>query len=178
MTSNEALSYGTQSSNVSTQSNESEIYSSEPSRNASQYGSIHIRLCRRPAPTIATGRRPKHLVLAGEEAIKREKRRERNREAARKLKERRQFIEDDLNQQLKKLQGEHAYLQNYLQQLRQRKQHLQQQINNFLNDPIDKLLSNDNQNVTLFFEQYLDDLNFIDEPIENILNSDLNINFN
>ncbi|CAF1329019.1 unnamed protein product [Rotaria sordida] len=177
MTSNKTPSYTTQHSNTSTHSNENKICSKKSSRDEIQYGPIHIRVCRRPAPTIATGRRPKHLVLAGEEAIKRDRRRERNREAARKLKERRQCIEDELIQQLKELQGEHANLQEYLHQLRQRKQDLQQEINNCLNDPIDKLLSNNNQHVTLFFEQYLHDSDFIDEPLENFLTSDLDISF-
>ncbi|CAF1324907.1 unnamed protein product [Rotaria sordida] len=170
MTSNESPSYTTQHSNTSTYSNESEISSPSPSplpaNNTVQYGPIHIRLCRRPAPTIATGRRPKHLVLAGEEAIKREKRREKNREAARKLKERRQCIEDELNQKLKELQGEHTNLQEYLQQLQQRKQHLQEKVNNCLNDPMDELLLNDSQDITLFLEQYLGDLDLFDESKE------------
>ncbi|CAF2390729.1 unnamed protein product [Rotaria sp. Silwood2] len=178
MANNKTPIYTAQYSNTSTNSDESDISSPLPSSHTVHYGPIQIRLCRKPAPTIATGRRPKHLVLAGEEAIKREKRREKNREAARKLKERRQCIEDELNKKLQKLQGEHANLQNYLQQLQQRKQHLQEKVNNCLIDPIDELLSNDDEDITLFLEQYLGDLDLLNEFNESSFNFDIDISFN
>ncbi|CAF3376120.1 unnamed protein product [Rotaria sp. Silwood1] len=178
MTSNKTPVYTTQYSNASTHSDESEISSPLPSSNTVQYGPIQIRLCRKPAPTIATGRRPKHLARVGEEAIKREKRREKNREAARKLKERRQSIEDELNQKLQELQGEHINLQSYLQQLQQKKQFLQEKVNNCLSDPIDELLSNDDEDITLFLEQYLGDLELYNELKESNFNFDTDISFN
>ncbi|CAM4929457.1 unnamed protein product [Rotaria socialis] len=149
------------------QSNDSDASSSLSSSNIIQYGPIQVRLCRRPAPTIATGRRSKHLVLIGAEAAKREKRREKNREAARKLKEKRQCIEYGLSQKLQELQGEHINLQNYLQQLQQRKTNLQEKVNNFGIDPLIDLLSKENQDFTLLFEECIDDLDLLDESVEN-----------
>jgi len=176
MTSCTTLSYTTQNSISSTESNDNEVSSSSLS-NKIQYGPISVRLCRKAAPTLETGRRSKYLVLVGEEAARREKRREKNREAARKLKEKRQLIEDELNQKLKYLKDQHSGLQNYLQHLKQRKQNLQNEVNNRVIDPIDELLSNDNHDMPLFFEQYSNELDLFDESIENILNSDLDASF-
>ncbi|CAF3968811.1 unnamed protein product [Adineta steineri] len=168
-TNNSTPSYTTQYSvsSMDSNSNDSEGCSLD---NTIEYGPIKIRQIRKPAPTIATGRRPKSLVLTGDEAIKREQRREKNREAARKLKERRKLIEKELDQQLKDLEGEHSSLQNYLQQLRDRKQTLQTAVNNCFRDPIDDLLSSNSPEMLLFFEQYLDDPDLFDESIESILN--------
>ncbi|CAF3791130.1 unnamed protein product [Rotaria magnacalcarata] len=170
--------YQTQRSNTSMQSNNSEASSSLSSSNIVQYGPLQVRLCRRPAPTIATGRRSKHLVLIGEEAVKREKRREKNREAARKLKEKRQCIEDELSQKLQELQGEHINLQNYLQQLQQRKTNLQEKVNNSGIDPLINLLSKEHQDFTLRFEEYINDLDLFDESIENNFNFDFDTHSN
>ncbi len=170
-------SYITQDSNSSMDSNDIEVSSSLQMKNMVQYGPISVRVCRKAAPTLETGRRSKHLVLVGEEAARREKRREKNREAARKLKEKRQIIEEELNQKIKELEGQHSGLQNYLQHLEQRKQNLENKVNNLVIDPIDELLSNENQDMPLFFEQYSNDLDLFDESIEEILNFDLNNNF-
>jgi septal ring factor EnvC (AmiA/AmiB activator) len=115
---------------------------------------------RKTVPTLENGRRSKYLVLFGEEAIRREKRRERNREAARKLKEKRQLIEDELNQKIKDLENQHSSLEKYLRFLQKRKKLLEDTINDLLMDSIDKYLSN---------EQYSFDP--FDESIESILKS-------
>ncbi len=148
-------SYTTQDSNSSMD----EIFS-----NTIQDGSIDVRMSRKVVPTLETGRRSKNLVLVGEEAARREKRRERNREAARKLKEKRQLIEDELNQKIKDLENQHLGLEKYLRFLQRRKQLLEDTIKDLTNDSIDKL-----------FEQYSpDDFNLFDESIESILNSVMN----
>jgi DNA anti-recombination protein RmuC len=166
LTNSTTPSYSTQTSNVSIGSNDSEAC------NTVEYGPITVRLCRKSAPTLENGRRSKHLILVGDEAAKREKRRERNRDAARKLKEKRQQIEEELNEKLKQLESEHSNLQNYLQHLHQRKQNLQTEVENLQIDPIIKLLSNNNQRMPLFFEQNSDDMDLSDETIEEILNFD------
>jgi predicted nuclease with TOPRIM domain len=160
-------SYATQTSNVSIESNDSDASSST---NVIQYGPIRVRLCRKSTLTLENGRRSKNLILVGDEAVKRQKRRERNRDAARKLKEKRQQIEEELNQQLKQLESEHANLQNYLQQLHQRKQSLQTAVDNIHIDPIIEFLSNDDLNMPLFLKQHLNDLDLFDESIEEIFN--------
>jgi len=133
--------------------------------NESETSSNGIAPLRRKAvPTLETGRRSKNLVLVGEEAARREKRRERNREAARKLKEKRQLIEDELNQKIKDLENQHLGLEKYLRFLQRRKQLLEDTIKDLTNDSIDKL-----------FGQYSpDDFNLFDESIESILNSVMN----
>ncbi len=137
----------------SVESNESETSSN---------GTAPLR--RKVVPTLETGRRSKNLVLVGEEAARREKRRERNREAARKLKEKRQLIEDELNQKIKDLENQHLGLEKYLRFLQRRKQLLEDTIKDLTNDSIDKL-----------FGQYSpDDFNLFDESIESILNSVMN----
>ncbi|UJR10715.1 hypothetical protein I4U23_014905 [Adineta vaga] len=154
---------------------ESTEHESSSAKSVVEYGPIRIRQCRKPAPTIATGRRSKHLVLSGDEAIKREQRREKNREAARKLKERRQLIEEELDQKLKELKGENSDLQDCLAKLQHKKQLLEEEINNIPVDPLDALLSNINKNTVLFFEQCSDNCDFLDESIEKTLLFDLNI---
>jgi len=166
-----------QDSSSSMDSNDNEVSSPLRLNNLVQYGPISVRVCRKTAPTLETGRRSKHLVLVGEEAARREKRREKNREAAKKLKEKRQIIEEELNQKIKELEGQHSGLQNYLQQLYQKKQNLQNEVNYLFMDPIDRLLSNDNQDMPLFFEQYSNDLDLFNQSIEHILNFDLNNTF-
>jgi len=173
--SNSTYSYTSQSSNSSIELDGSEVSSSN---NIVEYGPIQVRVCRKPIPTIATGRRSKHLVLVGDEAMRREKRREKNREAARKIKEKRQLIEEELDKKVKELENEHSDLQNYLQQLREKKQNLEQEITNLFIDPLDELLSNKNQDKLLLFEQYADDLDLLDESVEKILNFDLNTDYN
>jgi predicted RNase H-like nuclease (RuvC/YqgF family) len=167
-------SYTKQDSTSSTESNDKEASSL---KNTIQYGPISIRLCKKQAPTLETGRRSKHLVLVGEEAIKREKRREKNREAARKLKEKRQLIEEELNQKLKDLENQHSSLENYLQELHQRKQILQNKVNNIIVDPLEELLSNDSRDITLFVKQYSNDFDLFDESIDTLLNYGLDTSF-
>jgi hypothetical protein len=162
-------SYTTQDSNSSMD----EIFS-----NTIQDGSIDVRMSRKVVPTLETGRRSKNLVLVGEEAARRERRRERNREAARKLKEKRQLVEEELNQKIKDLENQHLGLEKYLLFLQQRKQLLQNEVNNVMIDPIDELLSNENPEMLLFFEQYSDEMDSFDESINSILNFDLNISLN
>ncbi|CAF0945122.1 unnamed protein product [Adineta ricciae] len=145
--------------------------------NVVNYDPIRIRQNRKPAPTIATGRRPKHFVLEGEEAIRREQRREKNRETARKLKEKRQLIEEKLDQKLKELKGENSDLETRIQQLQQKKRVLEEEINSFPADPLHSLLSNTNTdaNSLLFFEQLSDDSDFFDDTIDKILFSSTDV---
>jgi len=171
---NSTYSYTSQSSNSSIESNGSEAASSN---NILEYGPIQVRVCQKPIPTIATGRRSKHLVLVGDEAMKREKRRERNREAARKLKEKRQLIEEELDQKVKELENEHLNLQKDLIELHQKKRMLQEKVNHILSAAIDELLSNDNEDISISRQDSVD-LDLFDESINRILDFDLDTSFN
>jgi hypothetical protein len=165
------------SNNFTSSSIESDGGEVASSNNIVEYGPIKIRVCRNPAPTIATGRRSKHLVLVGDEAIRREKRREKNREAARKLKEKRQLIEQELDEKLRKLEDEHSNLQRDLIELHQKRQNLQEKVNQILSAAIDELLSNDNEDISISRQDSID-LDLFDESINRILNFDWDTSFN
>lgn len=145
--------------------------SSMDTNDSSHYESIPVQLRRKPAPTLETGRRSKNLILVGDEAARRDKRRERNREAARKLKEKRVLIEEELNRTLKDLQGQHADLQKYLRFLHQRKQLLEDVMNDLRVNSADDLLSNESFDKPLFFELHSDDFNLADDSIQSFLNA-------
>ncbi|CAF0945103.1 unnamed protein product [Adineta ricciae] len=141
--------------------------------NVVQYGPIQVRSYQKQVPIIATGRRSKDLVLNGDEALKREKKRQRNRDAARKIKEKRQSIEVELDQQLRQLESEHSNLQNHLRQLQQTKQNLQQEVNNLGIISLEDLLEGDFEDLYEALN-LSDDMELFDETIQRILNSDSN----
>jgi hypothetical protein len=89
------------------------------------YGPINIRVRQGAAPTLATGRRSKFVQLQGEAAAKREIRRKRNREAAKKLKEKRATIEETLTQQIHDYEEQEKRLLLTIQNLRAQKEHLE-----------------------------------------------------
>ncbi|CAF1045839.1 unnamed protein product [Rotaria sordida] len=86
-------------------SNDSQCFIAKPPR-ILKYGPINVTVRPSAAPTLATGRRSKFTKLDGDAAIKRELRRKRNREAARKLKEKREFIERQLEKEIRELESE------------------------------------------------------------------------
>lgn len=91
------------------------------------YGPISIRRRQTFTPTLATGRRPKDAILVDEDATKRDVRRMKNRESARRLKKERDQIENQLQDQVEKLQSEHKTLLTEINFLRDYKQQLQRQ---------------------------------------------------
>ena len=72
--------------------------------NVVSYGPIKVRVSTRSTPTLLSGRRSKFYPLEGEEATKRELKREKNRRTARMLKERHIQIELGLMNELSALQ--------------------------------------------------------------------------
>ena len=116
------------------------------------YGPIRIRVSKRPTLTLANGRRSKNMNLEGEEAAKREQRREKNRVSARRLKEKRQTIEEELSDEIKHLEDEQVQLESYLSQLQYQKQQLESELGiRMYDDPLDELLNaNENTNAVLF----------------------------
>ena len=138
-----------------------------------QYGPITVRVCRKSVSTLETGRRSKHLVLIGEEAEKREKRRERNREGAKKLKEKRQQIEEELNQKIHQLENQLSNLTNRVDQLNERKQTLLYELNEELLNEIDDICSNEIQTKSCQSEQYSIDMDLFDDAFEEVINAHL-----
>ncbi len=91
------------------------------------YGPIRIRKRHTAAPTLATGRRSKDDLIEGEDIIKRERRRMKNRESARNLKKMRDNIEYELENQVKKLESEEYNLSKEINTLQIYKQYLEEQ---------------------------------------------------
>ena len=90
------------------------------------YGPIRIRRRQSAAVTIATGRRPKDAIIDGEEAEKRELRRQKNREAARNLKKLRDGIAHKLAKEVDELESEEKELLTKVTNLRTYKDYLEE----------------------------------------------------
>ena len=88
---------------------------------------IEAKVTRTAPPTLATGRRSKFIPLEGEAAIKRETRRRRNREAARKLKVKRARMEYELEKQIAQLESDERNLLTEVHLLQNYKFHLERQ---------------------------------------------------
>jgi hypothetical protein len=91
------------------------------------YGPTCVKLRSGAAPTLATGRRSKFMKLEGDAAVKREIRRQRNREAAKKLKEKRTILEQQLRNDILELESKEQELLSKIQSLKTRKQQLELQ---------------------------------------------------
>lgn len=89
------------------------------------YGPIDVKVCLYDVPTLKTGRRSKFLPLEGDAAIKRELRREKNRELARKLKEKRINIERQLINEINELESHEKNLTKEVRNLKSYKQFLE-----------------------------------------------------
>ena len=74
------------------------------------FGPIKVRPRKRPAPTLATGRRSKYEILTPEEEQKRNVRRARNRAAAERVRINRLTIEQELQEQIAALEQQEKNL--------------------------------------------------------------------
>ncbi len=111
-------------------------------KNEKRYGPITVRPRKNPAPTLRTGRKSKYIELTPEEARKRDLRRERNRQAAEKCKQKRSEIEDKLESDLKVLLSEQTNIQNEKNKLLEKKIFLE----NLLKQHLENCISNNNSN--------------------------------
>jgi len=137
------------------------------------YGPIRFYRRRGKAPTLLTGRKSKFEKLDGEEKIRRDLRRQKNRLLSKKLKEKRENIFNELLQQMKELEQKQLYLLNSIQQLQLYKNNLYNKLENSKQDSLFNLI-NQNQ-FTLFFEQY-DHSNFdTDSLISTLTDKQLSI---
>ena len=91
------------------------------------YGPITIRVRQSKPPTLATGRRSKFLQLEGDAAAKRDLRRKRNRDAAKKLKEKRFIIEQQLQKDIDELESKGQALESRIKVLETHKDELDRQ---------------------------------------------------
>ena len=113
------------------------------------YGPVRVRHRRSASQTLATGRRSKDEPLYGEEAIKREIRRAKNRIAARELKKDRDQIEIDLVQKIQQLEEEKNDLQTQHKILEERRAQLNRAVYNAKQAALVPLITD--MNISLFF---------------------------
>lgn len=108
-----------------------QMYSSENSHTSCDeneiiaFGPIKVKPRKKPAPTLATGRRSKYEILNPEEEHKRNVRRARNRAAAERVRISRLNVEQQLLNQISALEKQEEQLQQDVQTLQHRKLHLE-----------------------------------------------------
>lgn len=112
-----------------------------------RYGPITVNPRKQPSKTLFTGRRSKYEVLDdNEEEEKRRDRRERNRVAATKCREKRENVLQNLEIQHKNDLNQNKLLIKLVQQLEQRKSELETTIENHFNECLLLNEENNNQN--------------------------------
>lgn len=111
---------------------ESDTHTSKNETPSSSNFQITTRKFRTPPLTLATGRRSRYLVLEPEAAVKREIRRRRNREAARRLNEKRKILENSLNQQIQQLEENSRLLKSEIEFLERYKNKLAKELQDII----------------------------------------------
>jgi len=97
----------------------------DDSHNIIEFGPIKVKPRKKPAPTLATGRRSKYEVLSPEEEQKRDVRRARNRAAAERVRLSRLNVEQQLQGQIDVLEVQEQKLLNKVQMLQYKKLNLE-----------------------------------------------------
>jgi hypothetical protein len=95
-----------------------------------RYGPITVNPRKQPSKTLFTGRRSKYEILTRDEEEKRRLRRERNRAAATKCREKRENVLGDLEIEYNNQIHHYTHLSKLVAQLEQRKQYLQSLVSN------------------------------------------------
>jgi hypothetical protein len=126
--------------------------------NCIYYGPICFYRRRGKAPTLLTGRKSKFEQINKEEIFQRNVRREKKRLLSRKLKEKREKIENELIQQIKQLEGKEFDLENLIKQRQVYKKQLIYQLEHSNQDSLLDLINN--KEIPLFFQQF--DHSFLD----------------
>jgi len=93
-----------------------------------EFGPIKVKPRKKPAPTLATGRRSKYEILPADEEQKRNVRRARNRAAAERVRISRLNIEQRLLEQIEQLEQQESALMNDVEFLQHQKLHLETRI--------------------------------------------------
>lgn len=99
-----------------------------------RYGPVTVNPRKQPSKTLFTGRRSKYEVLSGDEEEKRRDRRERNRVAATKCREKRETVLQNLENKHFDDVKENERLVQLVSELEQRKLDLETIMNNHLNE--------------------------------------------
>ena len=124
--------------------------------NCVRYGPIQVFRRKGNAPTLLTGRKSKFEELQGEELAQRERRREKNRLSSRRLKEKRDNIQNELIGEINELENEHSHLLHHVEELHYHRSNLANQVEQLKDDPLMNLIEDDD--ITLFFEEHNDQL--------------------
>lgn len=90
-----------------------------------EFGPIKVKPRKKPAPTLATGRRSKYEILSIDEEQKRDVRRARNRAAAERVRISRLNIEQKLLEQIEQLKKQEQFLTDDVETLQHQKLHLE-----------------------------------------------------
>ncbi|CAF0865167.1 unnamed protein product [Rotaria sordida] len=93
-----------------------------------EFGPIKVKRRKKPAPTLATGRRSKYEILSPEEEHKRDIRRARNRVAAERVRVSRLCVEQQLQGQIDALQEQEQKLLNHIEILQSQKLNLETRV--------------------------------------------------
>jgi len=148
---------------TSSSSNEKEL-----SKKASKYRSIRTRIYRKRASTLSIGHRSEHIVLFRREAFKRKK----TRISTKRLIE-------NLHKKIQELEDEQLFLENDLRERQLYKQDLETKINNkFCMKSLTELLSTNKDKMESSFDQYLNDIEFLNISTTRILNLNNDVNDN
>ncbi|CAF4191740.1 unnamed protein product [Rotaria magnacalcarata] len=92
------------------------------------FGPINVKRRRKPAPTLATGRRSKYEILTPEEAHKRDIRRARNRAAAERVRINRLNVEQQLQGKIDELENQEQNLLDIIELLQSQKLQLEMRL--------------------------------------------------
>jgi hypothetical protein len=131
------------------------ISSSESSRTSTDdnetiaFGPIKVKPRKKPAPTLATGRRSKYEILSPEEEQKRDVRRARNRAAAERVRISRLNIEQQLLDQIAVLEQQEEELATDVQTLQHQKLHLETRL--FTHEKMCSTMTGSNHDLTSHF---------------------------
>ncbi|CAF2626602.1 unnamed protein product [Rotaria sp. Silwood2] len=97
-----------------------------------RYGPITVNPRKQPSKTLFTGRRSKYEVLSNDEEERRRVRRERNRLAATKCREKRENVLGDLEIEYHKEENKYINILKTIEQLNVKKQHLESMLSNHI----------------------------------------------
>lgn len=114
-------------------SSESSTTSYDDNQDVIEFGPIKVKPRKKPALTLATGRRSKYEPLSPEEEHKRDVRRARNRAAAERVRISRLNVEQELQGQINTLEHQEKALLNNLQVLQYQKVNLETRLSTHAN---------------------------------------------
>ncbi|CAF0986522.1 unnamed protein product [Adineta ricciae] len=136
------------------------------------FGPIKVKPRKKPAPTLATGRRSKYEVLSPEEEQKRNIRRARNRAAAERVRVSRLSVEQQLLNEISELESQEAKLSQDVQSLQHQKLHLETRL--FTHERMCSNMTQPNASITsnidlsAFFQ--FDDIQLPSQQFDTIVN--------